>query len=157
MKIKTNPLKLIIAIIMAFIIFLFGLLAIGLWNSFQSNDIYFSKILFYLCFFGALIFALISLSKAYTILILIDKDIIFTREILKIIIDIKRLTVASTIVLIGILPMVYHIIELTHFYIVLPISLIFICSPLVLSTFTAVIQQLLLRIIDIKSENDLTV
>ncbi|KSU12474.1 hypothetical protein LMG8526_0455 [Lactococcus lactis subsp. lactis] len=53
--------------------------------------------------------------------------------------------------------MMYHAAMITKVYVTIPISLVFIFSPLILSTFTAVIEQLLRKIIEIKSENDLTV
>ncbi|KST81586.1 hypothetical protein ATCC19435_1728 [Lactococcus lactis subsp. lactis] len=53
--------------------------------------------------------------------------------------------------------MMYHAAMTTKVYATIPIALVFIFSPLILSTFTAVIEQLLRKIIEIKSENDLTV
>ncbi|CDI47357.1 hypothetical protein BN927_02425 [Lactococcus lactis subsp. lactis Dephy 1] len=61
------------------------------------------------------------------------------------------------VVLWGIFPMMYHAAMTTKVYATIPIALVFIFSPLILSTFTAVIEQLLRKIIEIKSENDLTV
>ena len=68
-----------------------------------------------------------------------------------------KITYAVFVVLWGIFPMMYHAAMITKVYATIPIALVFIFSPLILSTFSAVIEQLLIRIIEIKSENDLTV
>ena len=100
---------------------------------------------------------LVSCSQVYKILKYMDKDAIFTKQIQKIINRIKMITYAVFVVLWGIFPMMYHAAMITKVYVTIPISLVFIFSPLILSTFTAVIEQLLRKIIEIKSENDLTV
>ncbi|WP_260317843.1 DUF2975 domain-containing protein [Lactococcus lactis] len=133
------------------------LFGIGVWEIFHKPEILFIKVLFYFSFIISLLLNLVSCSQVYKILKYMDKDAIFTEQIQKIIKRIKMITYAIFVVLWGIFPMMYHAAMITKVYVTIPISLVFIFSPLILSTFTAVIEQLLRKIIEIKSENDLTV
>ncbi|WKB49931.1 DUF2975 domain-containing protein (plasmid) [Lactococcus lactis subsp. lactis] len=133
------------------------LFGIGIWEIFHKPEILFIKVLFYFSFLISLLLNLVSCSQVYKILKYMDRDTIFTKQIQKIISRIKMITYAVFVVLWGIFPMMYHAAMITKVYVTIPISLVFICSPLILSTFIAVIEQLLRKIIKIKSENDLTV
>ncbi|WP_363325808.1 DUF2975 domain-containing protein [Lactococcus lactis] len=157
MKVNTIPLKIAISTIMVITILLSLLFGIGIWEIFHKPEILFIKVLFYFSFLISLLLNLVSCSQVYKILKYMDRDTIFTKQIQKIISRIKMITYAVFVVLWGIFPMMYHAAMITKVYVTIPISLVFICSPLILSTFIAVIEQLLRKIIKIKSENDLTV
>ncbi|MCT3092728.1 DUF2975 domain-containing protein [Lactococcus lactis] len=157
MKINTTPLKIVVLMIMVITVLLSILFGIGVWEIFHKPEILFIKVLFYFSFIISLLLNLVSCSQVYKILKYMDKDAIFTEQIQKIIKRIKMITYAIFVVLWGIFPMMYHAAMITKVYVTIPISLVFIFSPLILSTFTAVIEQLLRKIIEIKSENDLTV
>ena len=157
MKINRIPLKIVVSIIMLITVILSVVFGIGIWETFHKPEISFIKVLFYFSFLISLLLNLVSCSQVYKILKYMDKDAIFTKQIQKIINRIKMITYAVFVVLWGIFPMMYHAAMITKVYVTIPISLVFIFSPLILSTFTAVIEQLLRKIIEIKSENDLTV
>ena len=157
MKINTIPLQIVVSIIMLITVILSIVFGIGIWEIFHKPAIPFIKMLFYFSFLISLLLNLVSCSQVYKILKYMDKDAIFTKQIQKIINRIKMITYAVFVVLWGIFPMMYHAAMITKVYVTIPISLVFIFSPLILSTFTAVIEQLLRKIIEIKSENDLTV
>lgn len=157
MKINTIPLKIVVSVIMVITLILSIVFGIGIWEIFNKLEISFIKVLFYFSFLISLLLNLVSCSQVYKILKYMDKDAIFTEQIQKIIKRIKMITYAIFVVLWGIFPMMYHAAMITKVYVTIPISLVFIFSPLILSTFTAVIEQLLRKIIEIKSENDLTV
>lgn len=157
MKIKTKALKLVIVILGLFIGFMFYLLVIGLIKSYQENDVYFVKLLFYIAMYTSLILSMISNIIVYSILSLIDKDILFTEKSIRKISLIKRISILTFFILIGIMPMVWHIVELTKVTGVIPVAVVIVVAPLILSTFIGVMEKLLMKIVQIKSENDLTV
>ncbi|WP_270332043.1 DUF2975 domain-containing protein [Lactococcus lactis] len=157
MQIKTKALKLVIIILGLFIGFMFSLLVLGLIKSYQENDIYFVKILFYIAMYISLILSMISNIIVYSILTLIDKDILFTEKAIKKISLVKKISILTFFILIGIMPMVWHIVEITKVTGVIPVAIVIIVSPLILSTFIGVMEKLLMKIVQIKSENDLTV
>ncbi|TNU77512.1 DUF2975 domain-containing protein [Lactococcus lactis subsp. lactis] len=157
MKINTMPLKLIVSMIMIITVLLSILFGIGIWEIFHKPEILFIKVLFYFSFLISMLLNLVSCIQVYKILKYMDRATIFTKQIQIIINRIKKITYAVFIVLWGIFPMMYQTAIVTKVYVTIPISLVFIFSPLILSTFTAVIEQLFIRILEIKSENDLTV
>lgn len=157
MKIKTNALKLVIIILGLFIGLMFYLLVIGFIKSFQENDVYFVKVLFYISMYISLILSMLSNIIVYSILSLIDKDILFTEKAIRKISLIKRISILIFFILLGIMPMVWHIVEITNVTGVIPVAIVIIVSPLILSTFIGVMEKLLMKIVQIKSENDLTV
>ena len=157
MKVDTKYLKLIIIVIVLFLFFIFSLLVLGLIKSYQNHDIYFDKILFYVAMYLALILSMVSNIIVYSLLTLIDRDVLFTDEAIKRTRLVRSISILIFFALIGIMPMVWHIVELTNVTGVIPIAIIIIVSPLILSTFIGVFEKLLKRMVQIKSENDLTV
>ncbi|MFQ6367443.1 DUF2975 domain-containing protein [Lactococcus lactis] len=157
MKADTKYLKLVIIVIVLFLLFIFSLLVVGLIKSYQNNDIYFDKILFYVAMYLALILSMVSNIIVYSLLTLIDRDILFTDKAIKRTRLVRSISILIFFSLIGIMPMVWHIVELTNVTGVIPIAIIIIVSPLILSTFIGVFEKLLKRMVQIKSENDLTV
>jgi len=157
MKVDTKYLKLVIIVIVLFLLFIFSLLVVGLIKSYQNNDIYFDKILFYVAMYLVLILSMVSNIIVYSLLTLIDRDILFTDKAIKRTRLVRSISILIFFALIGIMPMVWHIVELTNVTGVIPIAIIIIVSPLILSTFIGVFEKLLKRMVQIKSENDLTV
>ena len=93
----------------------------------------------------------------YRILLLIERGTAFTEPALKIISTIKKLSFATFFVLLGILPMTYHIIEVIHAPVIMVIGVAISVTPFIVAIFIATIEKLLQSVIQIKSENDLTV
>ncbi|MFP7371328.1 DUF2975 domain-containing protein [Lactococcus lactis] len=157
MKIQTGMLKITLIVISMIVLLISYLLTLGLISSLRDNDIYFIKILFYSVLYLALFNSFIVISLVYKILLLIDKDILFTFQAIQKVILIKRISVLTFLFLLGIMPMVFHIVRLTNFTGIIPFAIIINISPLILSTFVGVMEKLLKKMIQIKSENDLTV
>lgn len=157
MRIKTNTLKVVLITLGLFVVFIFYLLVIGLIRSYQVNDVYFVKLLFYIAMYIALILSIVSLSQVYSLLSLIDRDTVFTDKAIKKLSLIKNNSIVTFFALIGIMPMAFHTVELTKVTGIVPVAIAIIVSPLILSTFIGVIEKLLMKMVQIKSENDLTV
>lgn len=157
LKIKTNSLKLAIIVLGLFILSIFFLLIIGLITSYRENSIFFAKLLFYIVMYLSLLLAMISNIIVYSILSLIDREILFTNKAIKKISLVKKLSILTFFILLGIIPMVWHIVKLTKVIGVIPVAIVIIVSPLILSTFIGVTEKLLMKVVQIKSENDLTV
>lgn len=156
-KIKTTFLKVALVPVIAFILFFFVVLTQGLISSYSDYDIYFVKILFYLALYIAAALSLVVTIFVYRILLLIERGTAFTEPALKIISTIKKLSFATFFVLLGILPMTYHIIEVIHAPVIMVIGVAISVTPLIVAIFIATIEKLLQSVIQIKSENDLTV
>lgn len=156
-KIKTNALKMVIITLGLFIVFMFYLLVIGLIKSYQEHDVYFIKLLFYITMYASLILSMISNIIVYSLLSLIDKDVLFTEKAIKKISLVKKISILTFFMLLGIIPIVWKIVEVTKVIGVIPVAVVIIISPLILSTFIGVMEKLLMKIVQIKSENDLTV
>lgn len=156
-KIKTTFLKVALVPVIAFILFFFVVLTQGLISSYSDHDIYFVKILFYLALYIAAALSLVVTIFVYRILLLIERGTAFTEPALKIISTIKKLSFATFFVLLGILPMPYHIIEVIHAPVIMVIGVAISVTPLIVAIFIATIEKLLQSVIQIKSENDLTV
>lgn len=114
MKADTKYLKLVIIVIVLFLLFIFSLLVVGLIKSYQNNDIYFDKILFYVAMYLALILSMVSNIIVYSLLTLIDRDILFTDKAIKRTRLVRSISILIFFSLIGIMPMVWHIVELTN-------------------------------------------
>lgn len=156
-KIKTTFLKVALVPVIAFILFFFVVLTQGLISSYSDHDIYFVKILFYLALYIAAPLSLVVTIFVYRILLLIERGTAFTEPALKIISTIKKLSFATFFVLLGILPMTYHIIEVIHAPVIMVIGVAISVTPFIVAIFIATIEKLLQSVIQIKSENDLTV
>ena len=157
MEIKTGALKITIISLEILCAFLCYLFVVGLIKSVLSNDIYLSKVLFYIGMNMALVLSIISNFIVYSLLVLIDKDVLFTEKAIKKVSLIKVLSIFIFLSLIGILPMVLHIVQVTKVTGVIPVGIIIIGAPLILTTFIGVFEKLLKKMVQIKSENDLTV
>ncbi|MDC0825925.1 MULTISPECIES: DUF2975 domain-containing protein [Lactococcus] len=157
MKIKTLYLKITLLPVVAFIIFFFSVLTIGLINIVRQGELSFIRGLFDLSLYISLGIALTITLSVYKILVLIDKELSFTKDALKYISRIKRLSILMTIVLLAAIPLFYRTSMDVGSTIVFIIGLAIIVTPAVIALFIATIEKLLYSIIQIKSENDLTV
>lgn len=157
MKIKTLYLKIALLPVVAFIIFFFGALTISLIGLLLHSDVSFIRGLFDLSLYISLGIALTITLSVYKILLLVDKELSFTTEALKLISRIKKLSILMTVVLLAAIPMFYQASMDVGSTIIFIIGLAIIVTPSVIGLFIATIEKLLYSIIQIKSENDLTV
>lgn len=157
MKIKTLYLKITLLPVVAFIIFFFSVLTISLINVIRHGHLSFIRGLFDLSIYLSLGIALAIILSVYKILVLIDKELSFTKDALKYISRIKRLSILMTIVLLASIPLFYRASMEVGSTIIFIIGLAIIVTPAVIALFIATIEKLLYSIIKIKSENDLTV
>lgn len=157
MKIQTGILKITLIVIGMIALLIGYLLTLGLISSLADHDIYFIKVLFYSVLYLALFNSFVALSLIYNILLLIDKDTLFTSKAIKKVGLIKKISILTFFILLGIMPMVGHIVRLTNFTSIIPFAIIINISPLIFSAFVGVMEKLFKKMIQIKSENDLTV
>ncbi|MFK4878523.1 DUF2975 domain-containing protein [Lactococcus petauri] len=157
MKIKTLYLKITLLPVVAFIIFFFSMLTISLISVIRHGELSFMRGLFDLSLYISLGIALSIIFSVYKILVLIDKDLSFTKDALKHISRIKKLSLLMTIVLLAAIPLFYRASMDVGSTIIFIIGLAIIATPAVIALFIATIEKLLYSIIQIKSENDLTV
>ncbi len=157
MKIKTLYLKMTLLPVVVFIIFFFGMLTISLISVILHGELSFIRGLFDLSLYISLGIALTIMFSVYKILVLIDKELSFSKDALKQISRIKRLSILMTIVLLAAVPMFYRASMDVGSTIIFIIGLAIIATPAVIGLFIATIEKLLYSIIQIKSENDLTV
>ncbi len=95
--------------------------------------------------------------NAFKLLVYIDKNLAFSELSIKALRYIKYSAVVMTLIYLGAMPLFFQIAEIDDAPGMVPIGTIFICSPLVIAVFSAVLEKLVKNAIDIKSENDLTV
>ncbi|MFR1819938.1 MAG: DUF2975 domain-containing protein [Lactococcus petauri] len=157
MKIKTLYLKITLLPVVAFIIFFFSMLTISLIGVIRRGELSFIRGLFDLSLYISLVIALAIILSVYKILVLIDKELSFTKDVLKHISIIKKLSILMTIVLLAAIPLFYRASMDVGSTIIFIIGLAIIATPAVIALFIATIEKLLYSIIQIKSENDLTV
>ncbi|WP_270745120.1 DUF2975 domain-containing protein [Lactococcus petauri] len=157
MKIKTLYLKITLLPVVAFIIFFFSMLTISLIGVIRRGELSFIRGLFDLSLYISLVIALAIILSVYKILVLIDKELSFTKDVLKHISIIKKLSILMTIVLLAAIPLFYRASMDVGSTIIFIIALAIIATPAVIALFIATIEKLLYSIIQIKSENDLTV
>ncbi|MFK4900431.1 DUF2975 domain-containing protein [Lactococcus petauri] len=157
MKIKTLYLKITLLPVVAFIIFFFSMLTISLIGVIRRGELSFIRGLFDLSLYISLVIALAIILSVYKILVLIDKELSFTKDVLKHISIIKKSSILMTIVLLAAIPLFYRASMDVGSTIIFIIGLAIIATPAVIALFIATIEKLLYSIIQIKSENDLTV
>ena len=101
---------------------------------------------------------LIALYQGLAILKYIDTNTAFSNKSVTALQNIKLSAVAISVLYIAMLPIVYNVAQVEDAPgMILIWSALFVGSPLVIALLTAVMQRLLQNVIDIKSENDLTV
>lgn len=157
MKIKTTFLKIMLAGMSGFILFLGLVLSFGVLHSDFIHDLYIEKILTYFSLYGSAIVALMIIVFIYRILRLIDQNNPFSDQSLHFIRLIKKSTLAMFVLFLGLLPMFYKIADGADAPGMMIIGLGIVAVPLVVVVFIATIEKLLESVIQIKLENDLTV
>ena len=151
MKIKTLYLKITLLPVVAFIIFFFSMLTISLIGVIRRGELSFIRGLFDLSLYISLVIALAIILSVYKILVLIDKELSFTKDVLKHISIIKKLSILMTIVLLAAIPLFYRASMDVGSTIIFIIGLAIIATPAVIALFIATIEKLLYSIIQIKS------
>lgn len=157
MKIKTTFLKIILLGMSAFILFISLLWTFGLIHAYSTNELYPARIIAHISLYGSAIAALSVMFFVYRILCLIDQNNTFSTKTLQLIHKIKQATLVIFILFFGLLPMVYRIADVEDAPGVMIIGLGIVAIPLAVSVFVTTIEKLLVSVIQIKHENDLTV
>lgn len=98
-----------------------------------------------------------ALYQAFKLLGFIDKNIAFSEHSVVALRKIRNSALSISVVHTLGLPLVYMLAEKDDAPGLILIALIIIFASLVISVFAAVLQKLLIEVIDIKNENDLTV
>lgn len=157
MKIKTTFLKIALGGMALFILFVGLLVTMGALSSYFNHDLFLEQIIAYIALYIAAFLALAVIIFIYRMLRLIDKDQPFTTEALQIVSGVKKLIIGLFVALLGILPMFYYIADNGDAPGVMIIGLGIVSLPLAVAIFVATMEKLLMRVIQIKQENDLTV
>lgn len=98
-----------------------------------------------------------ALYSAFMLLIYIDKNKAFSELSTAALKNIKYSAIAMTIIYFGAMPLFFQIAEIDDAPGMVPIGTLFICAPLVVAVFAAVLEKLVKNVIEIKTENELTV
>lgn len=98
-----------------------------------------------------------ALFNAFMLLVYIDKNQAFEAVTIKALRNIKYSAIAMTVIYFGAMPLFFQIAQMDDAPGMVPIGTIFICAPLVVAVFAAVLEKLVKNVIEIKAENDLTV
>ncbi|EPH95625.1 MULTISPECIES: DUF2975 domain-containing protein [unclassified Enterococcus] len=157
MKQTTLFLKAAIGLLAAMVAFFDFMLAMGLNNSAENTTLYGEKILCGAALYITSFLIFFGLYQIYRLLKLIDKDLAFSNDSLKIVRKIKNTILVIFPILLGILPMAYRIADGEDAPGIMVIGLGITMIPLVAGAFAATIEKLLRNAISIKNENDLTV
>ncbi len=100
---------------------------------------------------------LMALYQSWKLLNYIDQNQAFSQASVNALKIIKYCGIAVSICFASGIPFLFHVAELDDAPGMGLIALAFACSPLVITTFAAVLEKVLQNAINIKSENDLTV
>lgn len=118
----------------------------------------FLKYPFLVCMYLASTLFIFALYQAFILLGYIDKGKAFSELSIKVLSNIKKSTIMTSILLyIAGMPAVYLVAEVDDAPGLILVGLVFTSVPLVIATFVAILQRLLQEAVDIKSENDFTV
>lgn len=99
----------------------------------------------------------IALHQALKLLIYIDENKAFSKLSVNALKNIKYCAIAISILYIAIMPFLYLIADREDAPGIIIIGAVFVFAPSVIATFAALLQKLLQKAIDIKSDNDLTI
>ncbi len=157
MRIKTTFLKFALAGVSVFILFLGLILTFGWLHSYFVQELSAEKMVMYFSLYSTAGLALVIIGFVYRLLRLIDRNEPFSEQALQLVGAIKKMIFAIFVVLWGVLPMVYQVAAAENAPGVMVIGLGIVVIPLVLGIFVATIEKLLASVIQLKTENDLTV
>jgi hypothetical protein len=107
--------------------------------------------------YGAAIPFFIALYQSFKLLTYIDKNNAFSQSSVNALMHIKRCGVMISILFLIGMPFIFRAADLDDAPGVVAIALVIVFASFVVATFAAVLQKLLQNVIDIKSENELTV
>jgi hypothetical protein len=99
----------------------------------------------------------IALYQGMKLLNHIEKNTAFSPVSVRALQAIKLCGIAISVCYVGTLPFFYHVADVDDAPGLALIALAFVCVPLVVTTFAAVLEKLFRNAIELKSENDLTV
>lgn len=157
MKIKTTLLKLVTAILDLFIAFFVYALCWGTISSIVEDSVFSLQLMSSIfLFIGALIAFGISF-YLFKIFRLMDRQQFFTQVSLHAVKMIRNLFVVEFFALLGIMPFVYYSADQgdSPGMIIIVGAIVFL--PLAISAFISAMEQILIKAINMKTENDLTI
>jgi hypothetical protein len=99
----------------------------------------------------------VALYQSFKLLNFIDKNTAFSQASVSALKNIKYCGIAVSICYLAGVPYLFHVAEVDDAPGLGLMALAFVCVPLVITMFAAVLEKLLQNAINIKSENDLTV
>ena len=107
--------------------------------------------------YGSIVPFCIALYQAFALLNYIDNNDAFSELSVKALKNIKHCATAISVIYVAVLPFVYSVAEMDDAPGLILVGIVPIFASMVIGVFAAVLQRLLQKAIDIKSENDLTV
>jgi hypothetical protein len=107
--------------------------------------------------YGAAIPFFVALYQALKLLSYIDKNIAFSELSVKALKNIKYCALAISILYAAIMPFLYLVAEKDDAPGLILLGMVITFAPIVIAVFAAVLEKLLKKAIDIKTENDLTI
>lgn len=99
----------------------------------------------------------IALLQTFKLLKYIDSNQVFSELSVKVLTNIKYCAISISMIYLSIIPFVYMLAEKDDAPGLIIIGIVPSFAAIIIATFTAVLQNLLKKAIDIKSENDLTI
>ncbi|WP_164507115.1 DUF2975 domain-containing protein [Companilactobacillus furfuricola] len=157
MKINTTFLKIVTAILDLFVLFFVFILGWGVISSIIKGSVFKLQLITAgFLFIGALIVFVISY-YLFKVFHLMDKQQFFTQTSLHAVKMIRNLFIGEFVDLLGIMPFVYYLADDGDAPGIIIIVGAVVFLPLAISAFISAMQQILIKAINMKAENDLTI
>lgn len=157
MKIKTIFLKVVTAILDFFTLFFVYALGWGAYSSIVDKSIFDLQMISTGFLFLAALLVFVISYYLFKIFYLMDKQRFFTQTSLRAVKMIRNLFIAEFFVLLGIMPFVYYSADRGDAPGLIIIIGAVVFLPLAISAFISAMQQILIKAINMKDENDLTI
>ncbi|WP_334352273.1 DUF2975 domain-containing protein [Companilactobacillus sp. HBUAS56257] len=157
MKIKTTFLKIVTAILDLFVLFFVYALGWGTYTSIVDHSVLHLQLISAGFLFASALVAFGISYYLFKIFFLMDKQQFFTKMSLHSVKMIRNLFVVEFFVLSGIMPYIYYSADRGDApgMIIIVGSVVFL--PLALAAFVSAMEQILIKAINMKDENDLTI
>jgi MFS superfamily sulfate permease-like transporter len=107
--------------------------------------------------YATAIFFFLALYQALRLLSYIDRNIAFSDRSVKALKNIKHCAITISSIYVGLIPFIFPIADANDAPGLVAFPLVIIFASSVIAVFAAVLQKLLKEVLDIKSENDLTI
>lgn len=157
MKIKTTFLKIVTAILDIFLLFFVYALAWGTYSSIVDHSVVHLQLLSVGFLFAAALVAFGISYYLFRIFFLMDRQQFFTKSSLHSVKMIRNLFVILFFALSGIMPYIYYSADRGDApgMIIIVGAVVFV--PLAIAAFVSAMEQILIKAINMKDENDLTI